>query len=77
MTEACIANNCGSVEQDFDPRVGLTGIQGVGAEQDIRAKAHLQNQERINGRVAMIGFATTLVVELVSGQSTSHLIFGS
>jgi protoporphyrin/coproporphyrin ferrochelatase len=77
VTEACIANNCGSVEQDFDPRVGLTGIQGVGAEQDIRAKARLQNQERINGRVAMIGFAMTLAVELISGQPISHLIFRS
>jgi protoporphyrin/coproporphyrin ferrochelatase len=77
VTEACIANNCGSIEQDYDSRVGLTGIQGVGAEQDIRAKSRLQNQERINGRVAMIGFAMTLLVELVSGQPISHLIFGS
>jgi hypothetical protein len=36
VTKACIAKNCGSIKQDFDPCVEL-----FGAEQDIRAKSHL------------------------------------
>jgi ferrochelatase len=73
VTEACIANNCGSVEQDFDQRLGLTGVQGVGAEQGLRAGARWQSKERINGRIAMIGFAITVMIELLSGKSISHM----
>ena len=74
VTEACIANNCGSVEQDFDQRLGFTGIQGVGAEQGLRKDARLQDKERLNGRIAMLGFAITVFIELVRGQSISHML---
>eukprot|EP00546_Thalassionema_frauenfeldii_P008997 CAMPEP_0178913734 /NCGR_PEP_ID=MMETSP0786-20121207/11009_1 /TAXON_ID=186022 /ORGANISM="Thalassionema frauenfeldii, Strain CCMP 1798" /LENGTH=480 /DNA_ID=CAMNT_0020586513 /DNA_START=149 /DNA_END=1591 /DNA_ORIENTATION=+ len=73
VTEACIANNCGDVEE-FDQRLGFTGVQGVGAEADLRAAGRLRDKERINGRVAIFGLLATILIELTSGQSLTDLL---
>jgi len=73
VTEACIANNCGDVEE-FDQRLGFTGVQGVGAEADLRAVGRLREKERINGRVAIFGLLATIIVELTSGQSLTNIL---
>jgi ferrochelatase len=75
ITEACIANNCGGdVLEDFDARLGLTGVQGVGAEADLRVASRLREKERINGRVAMFAIALTVLIELLSGRSLTHML---
>jgi len=72
VTEACVANNVGDVElQTLDERLGITGVGGVGGGDPVAAR--LREKERINGRVAMIGVAATIMVELLSGQSITHL----
>jgi protoporphyrin/coproporphyrin ferrochelatase len=79
VTEACVANMVGDVElQSVDERLGINtgGVQGVGAEGGIRAaESKLRQKERINARVAMLGVLTTLLIELFSGKSITH-IFG-
>jgi ferrochelatase len=76
VTEACIANNCGNIEENFDQRLGLdfTGIQGVGAEADLRMASRLKEKERINGRVAMFGVLATVLIEKLSGNSLTHML---
>eukprot|EP00547_Thalassionema_nitzschioides_P007456 CAMPEP_0194202274 /NCGR_PEP_ID=MMETSP0156-20130528/2339_1 /TAXON_ID=33649 /ORGANISM="Thalassionema nitzschioides, Strain L26-B" /LENGTH=480 /DNA_ID=CAMNT_0038927723 /DNA_START=110 /DNA_END=1552 /DNA_ORIENTATION=+ len=73
VTEACIANNCGDVEQ-FDQRLGFTGVQGVGAEADLRVAGRLHDKERINGRVAIFGLLATILIELTTGQSLTDIL---
>jgi len=73
VTEACIANNCGDVEE-FDQRLGFTGIQGVGAEADLRVTGKLRDKERINGRFAIFGLLATIIVELTSGKSLTDIL---
>lgn len=71
VTEACVANNVG----DMEIEQGIIGIGGVGAESELFASERLKDKERINGRIAMIGVAVTLLVELLNGKSLTH-IFG-
>jgi len=73
VTEACIANNCGDVEE-FDQRLGFTGVQGVGAEADLRVSRKMREKELINGRFAIFGLLATIIVELTSGQSLSNIL---
>lgn len=79
VTEACVANNVGDVElQPLDERLGINtaGVLGVGAEGGLGYQANLQNSERINARVAMLGIAITLLVELATGQPLTQMLSG-
>ena len=87
VTEACVANMVANIEQD-EQRLGITGVQGVGAEGALfpvsaasggggrKQRQKLQERERLNARVAMAGVLLTVLVELVRGQSLVHL-FGN
>jgi len=77
VTEACVANNVGDVEQAFDEGISTVGVGGVGAEGDLLAKERLKNNERINGRIAMMGVALTLLVELLRGESLMNIFSSS
>lgn len=64
VSAACIQNNCESQEQELEPidrRLGL----GV-----------TESAETINGRLAMIGIISTLLLELSSGRSLTSLFGG-
>eukprot|EP00521_Asterionellopsis_glacialis_P006266 CAMPEP_0195281434 /NCGR_PEP_ID=MMETSP0707-20130614/743_1 /TAXON_ID=33640 /ORGANISM="Asterionellopsis glacialis, Strain CCMP134" /LENGTH=483 /DNA_ID=CAMNT_0040340317 /DNA_START=136 /DNA_END=1587 /DNA_ORIENTATION=+ len=71
VTEACVANNVGDI--DIEGGIDFAGVGGVGADSDLIARENLKDKERINGRVAMIGVAITLLVELLNGQSLTHM----
>jgi ferrochelatase len=77
VTEACVANNVGSI--DLEPLdsvgVGLTGVGGVGADGELyQVNPSLQNKERINARVAMAGVLVTILLELLSGKPLTHFL---
>jgi ferrochelatase len=75
VTEACVAYNCGDVElQSIDERMSINsaGVGGVGAEAELIA-ARLKETERINGRVAILGIIGTILLELLSGRSLTHM----
>jgi ferrochelatase len=75
VTEACVANNCGDFELNtINDSLGINsaGVGGVGAKAEL-IKSKLQEKERINGRVAMAGVLATLLLELLSGKSLTHL----
>ncbi|GMH72126.1 hypothetical protein TL16_g05836, partial [Triparma laevis f. inornata] len=58
VTEACVNNNCIDVKE---------------ISQLIDADKEAQVAERINGRFAMLGIVSTLMVELASGKSLLHM----
>lgn len=59
VTEACISNN----------------VENVGIEVDTMGLAQKSTEaEKLNGRVAMAGVATTIIVELLSGKSLLHML---
>lgn len=58
VTEACVNNNCIDVKE---------------ISQLIDADKEAQVAERINGRFAMLGIVSTLIVELASGKSLLHM----
>ena len=61
VTEACIANNCDIEDKTLDERIGIS----------TRDEARMA--ERLNGRIAMLGVAGTLLLELASGKGVLHL----
>ena len=76
VTEACVAYNCGDVElRAIDERMGINsaGVGGVGAEADLIAAERLKEKERINGRVAILGVAGTILLEMLNGKSLMHM----
>jgi ferrochelatase len=76
VTEACVANMVGDVElQPLDERLGINtgGVQGVGAE-GLLYQAKLQEKERVNARVAMMGVLITLMVELATGKPFTQML---
>ena len=64
VTEACIANNC---EIELEPLEKRMGIGSSGAKSDA------MDAERINGRMAILGVAATILLELFSGKSLMHM----
>jgi len=60
VTEACINNNVENVGVEFDTM-------------DMGLASRNEEAEKINGRVAMLGVATTVIVELLSGKSLLHM----
>jgi len=61
VTEACVRNNCDIEDKTLDERVGIA------------TRDEAQVAERLNGRIAMLGVVSTLLLELASGKSILHL----
>jgi ferrochelatase len=90
VTEACVANNVGDIQNEEQlrlERLGISsaGIAGVGADDDLRAKQQskaakqssstsLTMTERLNGRVAIAGIILTLAFEYLFGQPMTQFI---
>ena len=50
------------------------GVGGVGGGDALAGTAmRLQDGEKWNGRLAMVGIAATVVIELLSGKPLTHL----
>ena len=75
VTEACVANNVGNLEQEAIDEMGVsvTGIGGVGAENELYEMTRLKEGEKWNGRLAILGIVGTLLVEFFRGESFLHL----
>lgn len=59
VSEACALNNCDIDDNPMQRRIGLVGPAQI---------------ETVNGRAAMVGFASTLMVELFTGKGLLHFI---
>lgn len=72
VTEACVANNCGDLElKTMDERMG---IKNNGKSNGIDTmKDDAMDAERLNGRLAMMGIAGTILTEMASGKSLLHM----
>jgi len=84
VTEACVANNVGDIQNEEQlrlERLGISsaGIAGVGADDDLRAKGSnsLTVTERLNGRVAIAGVLLTLAFEYSFGQPMTQFFTSS
>lgn len=64
ITEAIIANNCEIELETLEKRVGITDA----AENDQKTSDAMV-AERINGRIAILGVAGTVLLELLNGNS--------
>jgi hypothetical protein len=70
--EACVIYNWGVVDfLPIDERLGINspGLGGVGAAVVLITREQLKDKEWINGRVAMLGTAATLLMEILSEKS--------
>ena len=77
VTEACVANNVGSIDLEPLDSVGVstTGVGGVGADGELyQVSESLKSTERINARVAMAGVLATILLEIVAKQPLTHLL---
>lgn len=78
VTEACVANNCEIETQPFDERMGMvTSLEtntasGNKKSGDVDAKSMI-TAELLNGRLAMMGVAGTMLLELLNGKSLLRL----
>lgn len=73
VTEACVANNVGNLDLqsvDGQAEIQSAGVGGVGGDSELRMKMG----ERFNGRVAIFGVLTTLLIELLSGKPITNLL---
>lgn len=82
VTEACVANMVSDLMVEpgslYDS-INAAGVQGVGGEGDAfyqLGQRTLEQQERAISRIAMLGVAITLLVELINGQSLVNM-FGN
>lgn len=64
ITEAIVANNCEIELETLEKRVGITDP----SENDQKA-SEAMDAERINGRIAILGVAGTVLLELLNGNS--------
>ena len=78
VTEACVANNVGTIDLDEKGDISLAGVGGVGGNGDlfqVTSTTTLQEldrvqqeaRERLGGRLAIVAVVTALLVELVFG----------
>jgi len=77
VTEACVANNVGNLELqsvDGQAEIQSAGVGGVGGDSELRGSVALKEGERWNGRVAIFGVLTTILVELLSGKPITNLL---
>ena len=77
VTEACVANNVGNLELnsvDGQAEIQSAGVGGVGGDSELRGSVALKEGERWNGRVAIFGVLTTVLVELLSGKPITNLL---
>jgi protoporphyrin/coproporphyrin ferrochelatase len=81
VTEACVANMVSDLVVEPDTvlydTINAAGVQGVGGDSEIsfqKGQQTLEHQERVVARIAMIGVAFTLLLELVHGQSLAKLL---
>jgi len=66
VTEACISNNVGSIEDmDINERMGITSEASL--------KEEAVDVEKLNGRVAMVGVAGTILMEMLNGNSLTRM----
>lgn len=63
VTEVCVANNCGNVEEE-------SLVQGM---IENKAADTTEGAERFNGRLAMLGVGGTILTEMLSGKSFLHM----
>ena len=66
VTEACISNNCGQIED-----MEITERMGIKKESLMGDNAI--DAERLNGRVAMLGVAGTILMEMLKGNSVLRM----
>jgi ferrochelatase len=69
VTEVCVSNCVADVIID----INTAGVQGVGAEGDVYQPNKLQENERWTVRIAMFAVLSTILVELLNGQSLVHM----
>ena len=72
VTEACVANNCEIEAQPFNERMGIAGLTSGKNTKNNKSK-NMIAAELLNGRLAMIGVAGTMLVELLQGKSLLRL----
>merc|ERR1712087_185267 len=66
VTEACISNNCGQIEDmEINERMGI--------KTDDSLKEEAVSAEKINGRIAMMGVAGTMLMEMLNGNSVTRM----
>lgn len=76
VTEACVSNNVGVEENVLGGLIQSAGVGGVGAgDLLVGTKTRLNEGERINGRIAILGVLLSVVMELVSQKPLTQ-IFG-
>jgi len=80
VTEACVANNCEIETQPFDERMGMltsletnTAINREDKSNDEKDVKSMITAELLNGRLAMMGVAGTMLLELLNGKSLLRL----
>eukprot|EP00814_Leptocylindrus_danicus_P003677 CAMPEP_0116015328 /NCGR_PEP_ID=MMETSP0321-20121206/6780_1 /TAXON_ID=163516 /ORGANISM="Leptocylindrus danicus var. danicus, Strain B650" /LENGTH=485 /DNA_ID=CAMNT_0003485095 /DNA_START=27 /DNA_END=1485 /DNA_ORIENTATION=+ len=81
VTEACVANNCEIETQPFDERMGMvtsletnTAINREDKSNDEKDDVKsMITAELLNGRLAMMGVAGTMLLELLNGKSLLRL----
>ena len=74
VTEACVANNVGTIDVDEKRDISLAGVGGVGGDADLFQvattsigelnKIQAEARERLAGRLAIVGVTAAILVEL-------------
>jgi len=72
VTEACVRNNCEIEMQPFNERMGISTDMGNSSTKRADAKSMIA-AELINARLAMVGVAGTMLLELLNGKSLLRL----
>jgi ferrochelatase len=74
VTEACVANNVGTIDLDEKGDISLAGVGGVGGDGDLFEvstttiadldQIQAEARERFGGRMAILGIAAAILLEL-------------
>ncbi len=79
VTEACVANNVGTIDLDEKRDISLAGVGGVGGDGDLFEvtpstttigdlnKLQAEAKERFGGRIAIVAIAAAILIELLIG----------